>query len=204
MMSGNYGNSGSGLSGFLSGLFGNSGAPYQSAMDQYQQWGNRAQGAQNPFYQAGSGAIPQYNQWLQGMSNPSQFMNTLMGQYQQSPWAKYSQQAGLRAANNMGSATGLTGSTPLQMQAQQNAQNISSQDMQNWLQNAMGINTQYGAGLSNEMGMGANAANQLTNLFGNMGQNMGEAAYGKQAGQNQDQSNMWDGLLQMLMHGIGG
>ena len=99
-----------------------------------------------------------------------------MGQYQQSPWARYQQQQAMRMANNMGSATGLTGSTPLQLQAQQNAANISSQDMNNWLQNVLGINTQYGQGQQNLMAGGQGAANALTSLYGDMGERMGAGA----------------------------
>jgi len=61
---------GSGLGGFLGGLFGDSGAPYEKAMQQFTQFGNRAQQAQNPFLQAGTGAIPQFQQWLSGQQNP--------------------------------------------------------------------------------------------------------------------------------------
>ncbi len=187
----------SGLAGILGGLFGDSGAPYQAAMDQYQQYGNRAQGAQNPFLQAGTGAIGNYQNWLQNQQNPSQFLNNLMGQYQESPWAKYQQQQALRTANNMGSATGLTGSTPLQLQAQQNASNISSQDMNNWLQNVLGINTQYGQGQQNLIGGGQGAANALTSLYSDMGKNLGEAAYGQEAGKQNDMWNLIGGGLQL-------
>lgn len=193
----NGGMAAGGLSGLLGGLFGDSGSPYDAAMDQYQQWANKAQGAQNPFLQAGTGAIGNYQNWLSGMQDPSKFMNNLMGQYQESPYAKYMQQQSMRAAQNMGSASGLTGSTPLQMQAQQNASNISSQDMQNWLGNVLGINTQYGQGQNNLMGMGANSANALTNMYGQMGQQMGQAAYGQQAGKNQDFMNMLSGGLEL-------
>jgi hypothetical protein len=194
----------SGIGGLLSGLFGDSGAPYEAAMDQYQQWGNKAQGAQNPFLQAGQGAIGNYQNWLQGQQNPSHFLNNLMGQYQESPWAKYQQQQALRMANNMGSATGLTGSSPLQLQAQQNAANISSQDMNNWLQNVLGINTQYGQGQQNLMAGGQGAANALTSLYSDMGKNMGEAAYGKEAGAQNDMWNLIGGGLQLGSAFLGG
>jgi hypothetical protein len=187
----------SGLGGLLGGLFGDSGAPYDAAMDQYQQWGNKAQNVQNPFLQAGQGGINNYQNWLQGQQNPSQFINNLMGQYQQSPWAKYQQQQAMRMANNMGSASGLTGSTPLQLQAQQNASNISSQDMNQWLQNVLGINTQYGQGQQNLVQGGQGAANALTNMYGDMGKNMGEAAYGKEAGNQNDMWNLIGGGLQL-------
>jgi len=189
---------GGGLEGFLSGLFGNSGAPYEDAMKQYQHYANQAQNVQNPFLSAGTGAIGNYQHWLQGMQNPSGFINSLMNKYQESPFAKFQQQQAIRAANNLGSASGLTGSTPLQMQAQQNASNISSQDMNQWLQNVLGINTQYGTGQQNLIQGGQSSANALTNLFSNLGQEMGEAAYGKKAGENQDFNNTIGGLLKII------
>ena len=102
-----------GLGQLFGGLFGNSGAPFSDAMKQFQNYYGQAQGYQNPFYQAGTGAIPQYQEWLQGMQNPSGFINNLMSKYQESPFAKFQQQQGVRTAQNMGSASGLTGSTPL-------------------------------------------------------------------------------------------
>jgi len=200
MMGGMQGGGGfsSGLAGLLGGMFGNSGAPYEDAMKQYQEWANKAQGVQNPFLNAGTGAIGNYQHWLQGMQDPTKFMNNMMGQYQESPWAKFQQQQGMRAANNVGSASGMTGSTPLMQQAQQNAQNISSGDMNNWLQNVLGVNTQYGQGQQNLMGMGQNAANALMGMYQNMGQQMGDAAYGQRAGQNQDFWNMISGGAKMF------
>lgn len=184
---------GSGLGGLLGGLFGDSGSPYGDAMKQYQEWANKAQNVQNPFLNAGTGAIGDYQKWLQGQQDPSKFINVLMNQYQESPFAKYQQQQGIRAGQNAASASGLIGSTPFAQQLQQNAQNISSQDQNQWLQNVLGINTQYGQGQQNLINGGQNAANALTGLYNNMGQQMGQAAYGQKAGQNQDFWNMIGG-----------
>lgn len=189
---------GGGLAGLFGGMFGNSGSPYEDAMGAYSKYANKAAGAQNPFYNAGVGAIGNYQNWLSGMKDPSAFINNLMGKYQESPWAKYQQQQGIRAANNMGSASGMTGSTPLQLQAQQNAQNISSGDMNTWLQNVLGVNTQYGAGEQGLMNMGQGAANSLTNLFSNMGANAGQMAYGRGAANNNDFMSMLMGAMQMM------
>ncbi len=194
----------SGLSGFLGGLFGDSGAPYDAAMDQYQQWGDKAQNAQNPFLQAGQGATGHFQDWLKGMQDPSGFINNLMGHYQESPFAKYQQQQSMRAGTNAASASGLTGSTPFAQQLQQNSSNISSQDMQGWLQNVLGINTQYGAGNQFLSAQGQNSANALTGLYGDMGQRMGEGAYGKKAGENQDFWNMIGGGLDLFGGGLFG
>ncbi len=184
-----------GIGGILSGLFDDSSAPYKAASKVYDQYRSSNQGLLNPFYQNGINAIPQYQQWLQGQQNPSQFINNLMGQYQESPWAHYQQQQGLRAAQNMGSASGLTGSTPLMQQAQQNAENISSQDIQNWLGRVLGINTQYGQGIGNMIASGQNAGNSLVNMNTEFAKALAEAKYGQKAGENQDRSNMWGGLI---------
>jgi len=188
---------GSGLGGFLGGLFGDSGKPYEQAMDQLMQFGNKAQQFQNPFYQAGTGAIPQYQQWLSGMQNPSGFINNLMGKYQESPWARFQQQQAIRAGQNVGSASGLTGSTPMAQFMQQNARDISSQDMGNWLSQVLGINNQYGAGLGGLISGGQTSANALTNLLSQLGTQMAQGAYGKEAGGQQDLWNTLGGIGQM-------
>jgi len=45
---------------------------------------------------------------------------------------------------------------------------------------------------------GQNAANSLSNMYNQMGQNMGQAAYGKQAGKQQDFWNTIGGGLGIL------
>jgi len=189
---------GSGLGGILGGLFGNSRKPYDAAMQQYQQYGQQAQQAQQPYQQAGQGAIGDYQKWLQGQQDPSKFINDQMANYQESPYAQYLQQQAMRAGQNAASAEGTMGSTPMMQQMQQNAGNIASQDQNQWLQNVLGINSQYGQGQQNLMTGGQNAANQLSNMNMNMGQRMGEAAYGQQAGRNQDFWNTIGGGLGIL------
>lgn len=189
---------GSGLGGVLGGLFGDSGKPYDKAMEQYQEWANKSQGTQQPFLDAGTGAIGDYQKWLQGQQDPSAFMNNLMGQYQQSPYNSYLQQQSQAAGQNAASASGLMGSTPFMQQQQQNAGNIAQQGMDSWLQNVLGINTQYGQGQQNLMQGGQNAANSLTNMYNQMGQQMGEAAYGKEAGKKNDFWNTIGGGLSLI------
>lgn len=186
-----------GIGGMLSGLFTDAGAPYDAAMDQYDKYYGKAEEAQNPFYNAGKQGISGYQNWANSMQNPSSYMNNLMSQYQESPWAKYQQDQSMRTAQNMGSATGLTGSSPLMLQAQQNAKNISSEDMSSWIQNVLGLNTQYGTAQGNLMGMGANSANSLTNMYSKYADSAGDAAYGKEAGENQDASNMLGGAAEL-------
>jgi hypothetical protein len=199
---GNNARSGAGLSSFFSGMFGDSGKPFQMGMDQLQKYFPQAQSYQNPFFNAGQNAVPQYQDFLSKMKDPSAFLNNMMGQYQESPWAKFQQQQMMRSAQNMGSANGLTGSTPLMQFAQQNARDISSQDQGNWLQNALGINTAYGAGLGDMMTRGQGASNVLSQLTNEFGQNMAQGEYGRGAGRQQDFGNMTGGLIDMIMNGV--
>ncbi len=192
-------NAQSGLSNLFSGLFINSGAPYEEAEKQFQKYGQMGAATQSPFYNAGVGALGPYQNWLTSMKDPAAFINAIMQQYSQSPFAKFSQQQNIRSAQNLGSASGLTGSSPLALQTQQNAQNISSQDMQNFLANVLGINTSYGQGYQNLIGTGTGAANALTNLYGDLGKSMAEAEYGRKAGENQDFANTMSGLIKLFL-----
>ncbi len=186
---------GSGLGGILGGLFGNSSKPYDAEMEQYQKWMQQAQQAQQPYADAGKGAIGDYQKWLQSQQDPSKFINDQMGNYQESPWAKNLQQLSMNAGQNAASASGLMGSTPLMQQLQQNAGTIASQDQNQWLQNVLGINTQYGQGQNNLMTGGQNSANKLTDMFNQMGQNMGQASFNKEQSK---QNNFWN-----TMGGVG-
>lgn len=167
----NAGGAGAGIAQLLSGLFGNSAGPYHEYMD----WEKKGLEGYKP-----------YEDWLNTQKDPSGFINHLMSQYQESPYAKYQQQQSIRAGQNAGSAAGLTGSTPLAQQLQQNASNISSQDMNTWLQNVLGINTQYGQG---QFGLGG----QKSNIFSRLG----EGAYGARTQQNQDFFNILGGAGQL-------
>lgn len=189
---------GSGLGGFLGGMFGDSGKPYDKAMEQYQKYMQMGQGVQQPYLDAGKEGLGNYQEWLNGQKDPSGFINNLMGNYQESPYAHMLQQQAMNAGNNSASASGMMGSSALMQQQMQNAGQIASGDMNSWLQNVLGINTQYGEGQKDLKNGGQNAANSLTDMYNQMGGKMGEAAYGKEAGKKNDFWNTIGGGLSML------
>lgn len=191
----NWGGIGNGLGSMLGGLFGpDQGAPYQAAMDQYTKAANQANQGQQPFYQAGVNGLGQYQNWLNSQKDPAGFINGLMGQYKESPYATYLKDQAMKAGTNAASASGLTGSTPFAQQMSQTANGISAGDLNNWLSQVLGINTQYGQGVGNQVGWGENAANQMSNTYNNLGNQMGQAAYGQGQAQNRQQSDIWGGL----------
>lgn len=183
---------------FLSGMFGHSDRPFEKYGQEYQKYNQEGQDTQNPFYKAGTEATGNFQNWLKPQQDSTQFINNLMGQYQQSPWAKFQQQQGQNAANNAASASGLVGSTPYMQASQDYAHNISSQDQNQWLQNVLGVNKQYGEGQNNLMQGGQHAGDMISQLQQLLGQNMGESAYGQQAGKNFDTGNKWGGGLKFL------
>lgn len=180
------------------GLFG-SGKAYKDQQHQYNKYMNQANQAQQPWMQAGQQAIPQYQNWLQGQQDPSGFINNLMGQYQESPYAKYLQQQSMNAGQNEASASGLMGSTPLIQQMQQNAGNISSGDMGSWLQNVLGINSNYGTGQNNLMQGGQNAANALSGNYTNQANENGRLAYNQTRGRQNDWGNLVGSIAGMFL-----
>jgi hypothetical protein len=187
-----------GLGSFLGNLFNNPADAYKKAGNAYRPWMNKAEGALNPFAQAGQQGMGNYQDWLAGMKDPSQFINQLMSGYSESPQAKYLQDTAMRAGQNAASADGTMGSTPFQQQSQLNATNIASGDIQNWLSRVLGINTQYGEGQNNLMGQGFNASMGLANLYQNRGQYEAGLGYGQEAGNQQRNQDMLGGLFQFL------
>lgn len=194
---------GMGLSGLLGGLFGGDPSkPYTDASKKIEQYGNQAAGYQMPFYNMGTAAIPQYQNYLKSMSDPVKFINDITSQYSASPYSQYQQDQAMRAANNMASATGLTGSTPLMLQEQENAENISNKDMERWLQDVLGINTQYGSGLSKELGIGQESANSLTRLYEAIGNELAKAAYGGAQAKNSANSSLFGDIGSLITGGL--
>lgn len=188
----------SGAGGLFGGLFGNSGKPYDKAMQEYQKYFMPAAANQSPYQNAGIGGINNFQEWLASQKNPTEFINNLIGGYQESPYNQFLKNQSMLASQNAGSAEGTLGSTPMMQQMQQNAANISQGGLNDWLKNVLGINQQYGAGQQSLINTGQNSANALSNLFSEMGGRMGEAAYGKQAGKNQDFWNTLGGVGNMF------
>ena len=193
----NYGSGSSlvpGIGQIASGVFGNSGAPYKAGFDQLQNYYGQAEQKQNPFYNAGTSAIPKFQDWLSKQQDPAQFINSLMSQYQTSPYQNFLQQQGQRELTNQASASGLIGSTPYQQAGVDYAQQMSQRGLNDWLSQVLGINTQYGAGQQSLIGTGQSAANSLSQLLAQLGQGAEADIYGQKKGEGSDFGNILGGI----------
>lgn len=189
---------GGAIPGFAQYFFGRSDTPYKRAEDAYNPHYRQSREAQNPFYEAGQRGMQDFQNWLAQMKDPSAFINKLMGNYQESPWAHIQQQNARRAGINAASASGLIGSTPYLQQAQQNAHNISQEDMMNWLKNVLGINTEYGQGQHDLYTGGQHAADEISNIERDAGDWYAQNAYNKSQAQQSDKNALWGGISKLI------
>lgn len=177
-------------------------SPDKAAMDSYKDYFNKGANYQNPFYNAGVGAIGDFQKWLGGMSDPSKFINKTMENYQESPWQKTLQNESARRAQNMASASGLSGSTALSNEIQRNSTELSNYGMQDWLKNVLGINTEYGGGLNRLMQGGQHSADVLSELYGQGSRDMAGLNYNKSQQKNADWGNLMSSLMSMFSGGF--
>lgn len=187
-----------GLESIIGNIFNDPRKPWAEAQRAYDPWMGKAAEAYNPFYKGGIEAMGKYQGALDKMSDPSSFINSLMGNYKESDWSKYLKDYANKAGVNAASASGLVGSTPYLQQAQQNAANISSQDMNQWLQNVLGINRDYLSGEADIFGKGFGAASGLGNIFGQRASDEAQMAYNKERAGQQRSGGIIGGVLNLF------
>lgn len=135
----------------------------QRAMEEYQgAWGDE-RGYLNP--QLG-GAFGNQDA-MHAMLDPNQFYSNMMQGYEMSPAAQREMQAGEGAIGNAMAAQGMGGSSQAAQDASQYAHQFTSDDMQRYFQNQMGI-----------FGQGMGAGQNLASYRDLMGQRMGQGRIG--------------------------
>jgi hypothetical protein len=114
---------------------------------------------------------------------------TWMDNYQMSPMARYHMAQGMNAGENAAAASGMIGSNANQRGLMNMANDISSQDQQQYFNNMMGLMSGAQNSFNPAMQNGYNASNQLSNNYMNTGSEIGNAhqnqgmarAYGDQS-----------------------
>lgn len=124
---------------------------------------------------------------LAKQQNPQEYYNSLFSGYSQSPFAKAQTEAGMNAIQHASAGSGMHGSGDELKALQENAQKISSADQQQYLNNLLGIRSDYMNRMGNlqsqesEHGYGArtNIANMLNQLGGNLAGDLGNVGKAK-------------------------
>lgn len=117
----------------------------------------QAIGYVSPYQQIGTQATGDLYSHLQGMQDPQGYLSKILGGYTESPWAKTEAKAGTDALMNQQAALGLTGSGQEAKDVMSFNQGLASKDMQNYLNNILGINQSYLGGMRGLSGMGLQA-----------------------------------------------
>lgn len=158
----------------------------RQGLSQLQNYGQQGAGYLSPFRDAGLGQLGNLQKAIGGMMNPTQYYGDIMSHYQQSPAAQRQHEMGLNDAMSAASASGMTGSSDLLRQVNEQSQNITNQDMQKYFGNIMGINNEE-LGLSQGLyNTGFGASGSMAELMGNLGkaiaQMYGNIGKARQAG----------------------
>ncbi len=129
------------------------------------------QQAYNPFIQQGQQAQQQLSpQYSQMAGNPTDFYNQILQQYQ--PSAGYQHQAGKlnQLAHNKAAAGGYAGTAGDIFEHGEGLQGLMGQDMQQFLQNILGIQGAGQQGLEGQVGRGFQASGSLADYLGGASQ----------------------------------
>lgn len=205
--------------------------PATGAMQYFQQMMQGLPGYYQPYQQAGMNAyngvnsqFGQTNSLLPGLmskysqlaNNPSQVLQQIGSQYQQSPGFQFQTGQALNSANRAAAAGGMLGSPQEQQQIAGTVNNLANQDYYQYLNNATGQmdiglgggSQLYGQGLQGQMGeanqisgQGFNASNELAQSIANALASMGSMSYAGQA--NQNQTNQSNNMAQAGLEGGG-
>lgn len=182
---------------FLSSIFGGgNNNPANSAMPYLDQAENTIKPYYDPYIQQGQQAYsaisPQLNQM---MSNPTEFLNSLMKNYQQSQGYQLKRDEMSRAAGNTAAAGGQRGSQYDINQQVRLDDMLMGEDMQQWLQNILGIQNTGLGGMSNLYNTGYDASKSLSGDLSNILGTKSQLAFQGQRENNQQQNDIFGGLL---------
>ena len=150
--------------------------------------------------EAGGVLKGEYNKML----DPTAFMDQIMQHYQTSKGAQYQQDKLGRGIGSTAAAGGIAGTPEHQREYGEMASDINSKDMQEYLQNALGI---YGGGIKGEQdfyGKGYDASKEMADLLGGNLASQGSMAYKGAQQTNMDRQALMNALMKALGQAAGG
>ncbi len=192
------------LGGFTGGRGGKEEDDYMKKVHEYM---DKARGAGHEYYdpyvtkgRESEGILSdEYKKQL----NPTSFIDEIMKHYGQSAGSQYKMNQLTKGIGNTAAAGGFSGTPTHQQAYAQTANDMLSQDEQEYLQNALGV---YGQGIQGEQGFynkGYDASSSLADLLG--GSYASEAGLEYQGGQDKNarSDSFMDQLQKMLSQGAG-
>ncbi len=168
----------------------NPGKGYKDAAKELEKAWGEAKGYQQPYQQAGIDQLGRLNSAENSLLDPTKLLNEWMGGYSASPYAQKSIQNATSSGLDAASSMGLMGSSAALNNVQNSAGFIMDKDREQYLNDLM---QKYMTGIGvgqNIYGTGAQMAGQMGNQVMDVGQGMGQAAYGQQAAPGQQGMNI--------------
>ena len=191
------------LSNFLSGVSGGDN-PADAAMPYLNQIPQMAKQYYEPYIGYGKEA---YNvlgpQFKEQATNPTGVLEKILSAYQPSRAYQLSRDEVLRMAGNTAAAGGMRGSLGDIKNESRITDALLGQDMQQWLQNVMGLKTQGLSGLQPIFQTGFNASQGLESDLSNVLGTQSQLAFQGQREGNQRKSDLLSALLGMGSAGLG-
>lgn len=191
--------------GFLSSLLGKSKNPADKAQPYLNQIAPMAQQNLNPYIsrgtEAGDTAYGEFNKLVQ---DPTAFLDSLFANYSMSEGFNNRRNEALRTARDAAATGGFSGTYGDQKLQTELADSLLSQDMQQWLNNVLGV---YGTGLEGLQGFqnqGFNASTDLTNILGSTLGSQAGLAFQGQSQRNKNKMDLLGILGQLGGAAIGG
>ena len=158
----------------------------------------------NPYIEGGkeSGDIlkDQYGRML----DPTQFMDDILKNYKMSEGAQYKHDLLSKGIGNAAAAGGFAGTPEHQRQYGESADQIMSEDMQQYLENALGIQGKGLQGEENFYNKGYEASGSLADLIAGVLGSKGGLAFQSTSQKNANMQALMQALMKAFATGAGG
>lgn len=157
----------------------------------------------NPFIQSGQKAGSTLEGEYGKLMNPSQFMDDIMSHYNESKGATYEKNELGRGIGATAAAGGFAGTPEHQKEYADMASGVMSKDMQQYLQNALGI---YGTGLAGNQDFynkGFDASGKEADLEGGSLASQGGMAFQQASQTNASRDSFMNALMKALGQAAG-
>ena len=158
----------------------------------------------DPYEKTGQSAMNNFYNASQKMQDPTAFINGIMQNYQQSPFASVQRKQGMEDINSSAASNGLMGSTAQGRNLLNFSQDLTTKDQQQFLNNALGVNNSYLSNMGDMGHMGFQGATNIADLLSKLGMTQSDIASGlgqakgqANAAATQSQGNEWGDWIGM-------